>query len=203
MPVSDDIVRLDRSHAKAAIETLVKAFRNEQPFLYYFPDEVKRERIATPLISMAVFSALRYGEVYATSHDMEGIATWMPSENYPITFWRALHAIPLSVTLRFASYGGYSLKRFGQYIDSVHARLAPFKHMYLESLGVDPQFEGKGHAGKLLRHMLTRLDRTDMPCYLETAEEHNVGLYKHFGFRVVDESSVPGTSLTNWAMLRK
>jgi ribosomal protein S18 acetylase RimI-like enzyme len=203
MPVSNDIVRLDRSHAKAAIETLVKAFRNEQPFLYYFPDEVKRERIATPLISMAVFSALKYGEVYATSQDMEGIATWMPSENYPITFWRALRAIPLSVTLRFASYGGYSLKRFGQYIDSVHARLAPFKHMYLESLGVDPQFEGKGHAGKLLRHMLTRLDRTDMPCYLETAEEHNVGLYKHFGFRVVDESSVPGTNLTNWAMLRK
>jgi ribosomal protein S18 acetylase RimI-like enzyme len=181
----------------------VKAFRNEQPFLYYFPDEVKRERIATPLVSMAVFSALKYGEVYATSHDMEGIATWMPSDNYPITFWRALRAIPLSVTLRFASYGGYSLKRFGQYIDSVHARLAPFKHMYLQSLGVDPQFQGKGHAGKLLRHMLTRLDRTDMPCYLETAEEHNVGLYKQFGFRVVDESNVPGTSLTNWAMLRE
>jgi ribosomal protein S18 acetylase RimI-like enzyme len=203
MPVSNDIVRLDRSHAKAAIETLVKAFRNEQPFLYYFPDEVKREKITTPLVSMAVFSALKYGEVYATSHDMEGIATWMPSENYPITFWRALRAIPLSVTLGFARYGGYSLKRFGQYIDSVHARLAPFKHMYLESLGVDPQFQGKGHAGKLLRHMLTRLDKTDMPCYLETAEEHNVGLYKHFGFRVVDESKVPGTSLTNWAMLRK
>src|SRR5918992_6032422 len=120
MPVSNDIVRLDRSHAKAATETLVKAFRNEQPFLYYFPDEVKRERITTSLISMAVFSALKYGEVYATSHDMEGIATWMPSENYPITFWRALRAIPLSVTLGFAS--------FGQYIDSVHARLAPFKH---------------------------------------------------------------------------
>lgn len=203
MLVSNDIVRLDRSHAKAAIETLVKAFRNEQPFLYYFPDDVKRESIATPLISMADFSALKYGEVYATSQDMEGIATWMPSENYPITFWRALRAIPLSVTLRFASYGGYSLKRFGQYIDSVHARLAPFKHVYLESLGVDPQFQGEGHAGSLLRHMLTRLDRTDMPCYLETAEEHNVGLYRHYGFRVVDESSVPGTSLTNWAMLRR
>ena len=70
MPVSNDIVRVDRSHANAAIETLVKAFRNEQPFLYYIPDEVKREGIATSQISMAVFSALKYGEVYATSHDM-------------------------------------------------------------------------------------------------------------------------------------
>jgi ribosomal protein S18 acetylase RimI-like enzyme len=85
----------------------------------------------------------------------------------------------------------------------VHARLAPFKHTYLQSLGVDPQFQGEGHAGKLLKHMLSRLDSTHMPCYLETAEEHNVRLYKHFGFRVVDESNVPGTSLTNWAMLRK
>jgi hypothetical protein len=47
------------------------------------------------------------------------------------------------------------------------------------------------------------MDTAGIPCYLETAEEQNVQLYEHFGFTVVDETTIPGTSLTNWAMLRK
>jgi ribosomal protein S18 acetylase RimI-like enzyme len=67
---------------------------------------------------------------------------------------------------------------------------------------VDHKFQGNGYASKLLRPMLKRLDEEVVPCYLETLEKHNVGLYEHFGFKVVDESNVPGTDLTNWAMLR-
>ncbi len=95
------------------------------------------------------------------------------------------------------------MKGLGQYIDTVHSRLAPFKHMYLQSLGVDPNFQGKGYAGKLLRHMLTKMDTAGIPCYLETLEEQNVRLYEHFGFTVADEYTIPGTSFTNWAMLTK
>jgi ribosomal protein S18 acetylase RimI-like enzyme len=139
--------------------------------------------------------------VHATSYDVEGIAIWVPSDNYPIPLWGTLRSVPLSVTLGFGRYGGYRLKDFGQYLDSLHARLAPFKHMYLASLGVDPNFQGKGYAGRLLRHMLTRMDTAGLPGYLETLEEQNVRLYEHFGFTVVDESTIPGTNLTNWAML--
>ena len=199
----NDIVRLDHSHAKKAVETLVRAFRNEQPFQYYFPDETERERVIPYLISMAVLPALQYGEVHATSYDMEGIAVWVPSDNYPVSFWRILRSVPFSLTLGFARSGSYRLKEFGQYLDTLHARLVPFKHMYLQSLGVDPAYQGKGHAGKLLRHMLSRMDAAGLPVYLETAEEQNVRFYEHFGFIVVDESTVPGTSFTNWAMLRE
>jgi ribosomal protein S18 acetylase RimI-like enzyme len=200
---ANDIVRLARSHARKAVETLVRAFRNQHPFQSYFPDQMERERITSYLIAMAVFPALRYGEVHATSYTMEGIAIWMPSDNYPVPPWRVLRSVPLSVTIGFARYGGYKMKDFGQYIDTLHARLVPFKHMYLQSLGVDPSYQGQGHAGKLLRHMLTSLDKAGLPCYLETLEEQNVRLYEHFGFTVVDESMIPGANLTNWAMLRK
>jgi hypothetical protein len=50
--------------------------------------------------------------------------------------------------------------------------------------------------------MLARIDEEGLPCYLETMDPNDVPLYKHFGFKVVDESTVPATSLTNWAMLR-
>jgi hypothetical protein len=47
------------------------------------------------------------------------------------------------------------------------------------------------------------MDAAGLPIYLETAEPQNVGLYEHFGFAVVHESTIPGSRLTNWAMLRK
>lgn len=51
--------------------------------------------------------------------------------------------------------------------------------------------------------MLDRIDEAGLPCYLETLEEQNVRLYEHFGFVVAEESAIPGTNLTNWAMLRE
>ena len=95
------------------------------------------------------------------------------------------------------------MRGLGQYLDAVHSRLIPFKHWFLQTIGVDPQFQGKGYAGRLLRQMLARIDEAGLPCYLETLEEENIRLYEHFGFTVAEESAIPETSLTNWAMLRE
>ena len=94
------------------------------------------------------------------------------------------------------------MRGLGQYIDTVHNRLAPFKHWFLQAIGVDPRFQGKGYAGKLLRPMLSRINEEGLPCYLDTLDEQNISLYEYFGFKIVDKSNVPETSLTNWAMLR-
>ena len=94
------------------------------------------------------------------------------------------------------------MRELGRYIDSVHARLAPFRHWFLQAIGVDPEFQGQGHAGRLMRPMLARIDEEHLPCYLETLEEQNVRVYEHFGFKVIEESGIPDTDLINRAMLR-
>jgi ribosomal protein S18 acetylase RimI-like enzyme len=198
----DDIVRLKRPHVKRATETLIRAFWNHPPLQYFFPNEAEQERIAPYFFSLSVFTGIRYGEVYATSQDFEGITVWLPSDNYPVTLWRLLHSVPLSEILGVGRYGGSRMRGLSQYIDAVHGRLAPFKHWFLQAIGVDPQFQGKGYASKLLRPMLARTDEEGLPCYLETLEGQNVRVYEHFGFKVIEESNVPNTSLTNWAMLR-
>jgi len=198
----DDIVRLNRSHVKRATEALIRAFWNHPPLQYYFPDEAERERIAPYFFSLSVFTGIRYGEVHATSQDLEGIAVWLPSGNYPVTLWRLLRSVPSSQILGVGRYGGFRMRGLGQYIDVVHRRLAPFKHWFLQAIGVDPQFQERGYASKLLRPMLARIDEEGLPCYLETLEGQNVRLYEHFGFKVIEESNVPDTSLTTWAMLR-
>ena len=198
-----DLVRLDQSCIKPAVEVLGRAFWNHPPLHYYFPDELKRKRMAPYLMAFPVFTGIRYGEVYATSPNLEGVAIWIPSDSYPMTFWRVIRSVPLSVVFGFGRYGGSRMRRLGEHVDSVHQRLAPFKHWFLQAIGVAPQFQGEGYAGKLLRPMLARMDEGGIPCYLETLEEQNVPLYEHFGFEVIEKSNVPETSLTNWAMLRE
>jgi ribosomal protein S18 acetylase RimI-like enzyme len=73
----------------------------------------------------------------------------------------------------------------------------------MQTIGIAPQFQGKGYANKLLRPMLSRIDDDGLPCYLETVDEQNVSFYEHFGFKIVDKSNVPETTLINWAMLRE
>jgi ribosomal protein S18 acetylase RimI-like enzyme len=41
------------------------------------------------------------------------------------------------------------MRHLSEHIDAVHQRLAPFKHWFLQTIGVDPKFQGKGYAGKL------------------------------------------------------
>ena len=38
---------------------------------------------------------------------------------------------------------------------------------------------------------------------METLDEKNVSLYEHYDFKLLEESVIPGTPLTNWAMLRE
>ncbi|MEE9399649.1 MAG: GNAT family N-acetyltransferase [Dehalococcoidales bacterium] len=199
----EDIIRLNRSHVRRANRALIKAFWNHPPLQYYFPDEAERERIAPYFFSLSVFYGTRYGEVHATSQDLEGIAVWLPSNNYPITPWKLLRSVPPSAILGFGIYKGSRMRGLDQHIDAMHSRLAPFKHWFLQSIGVAPQFQGRGYASKLLRPMLSRIDEEGLPCYLETLEVQNVRLYEHFGFKVIEESNVPDTNLTNWAMLRE
>lgn len=100
---------------------------------------------------------------------------------------------------------GYTVRimRFGKHTTAIHKRHAPFRHWYLQLIGVDPMFQGKGYGGTLLTPMLARIDREHLPCYLETQNQKNVLLYQHYGFKVVEEVIIPGTEITFWAMLRE
>ena len=199
----EDLLQLNKAHIKPAVKVLTEAFQNYPLLNYYYPDELTKKRIAHYYLSSAVFSGIRYGEIYATSHNLEGVAIWIPSDKYPVTFWRLLRSVPLSVIFGLGRYGGNKMRHLGEHIDAVHQRLAPFKHWFLQTVGVEPRSQGKGYASKLIRPMLTRIDEEGLPCYLETLDEHNVPLYEHLGFKVVDKATVLKTSLTYWAMLRE
>jgi ribosomal protein S18 acetylase RimI-like enzyme len=197
-----DLVKLDKSHIKPAAEVLARAFRDYPTDKFAFPDVEERAKRAIYVHQFVLSCCIRYGEAYSTSEKLEGIAAWLPPENAVTSIWKLIRSGALPLMLKFGIGSARKMIMFNRYLESMHERNAPFPHWYLWNIGVDPQFQGQGYAGKLLRAMFARVDREGMPCYLETQREVNLALYQHYGFEVVEQFVVPGTGFTNWSMLR-
>ncbi len=202
VPDLSDLVRLGRPDVNRAAEVLALAFQDYPLLRYSYPDGAQRGEMVSYYCQTVLYYGIRYGEVYATSSHYEGVAAWITSDHFPMTFWRILRSVPLSVLISFGKAGASEMAHPGRHIDAMHKRYTPFRHWFLLQVGVAPEMQGKGHAGKLLRPMLARMDAEGLPCYTETMDEKNVGLYEHMGFRVMEELAIPDTELVTWGLLR-
>ncbi|MBN2238876.1 MAG: GNAT family N-acetyltransferase [Dehalococcoidales bacterium] len=203
MTVENGLIRVDKADAGKAIESLSRAFFEYPLLRYFYPDEDRRRKNTRLFMEMAVFLGLKHGEVYTTSEDFEGVSIWLPPGKFPISGMGTLRAVPLRVFFGMARSDFWKMKDVGTHIDEVHSRLVPFKHAYLQTLGVAPEYQGKGFSGKLVRPVLSQIDIEGLPAFVETMDRKNVDIYRRFGFELIDESNIPGTELTNWAMLRE
>lgn len=193
----------NKGEVKRAAEVMARAFRDYPLFGYFIPDESERKRKQPFMFRSLLRHGLIYSEVYATSTKLEGIAVWFRSDRKRETPWSKIRSG--SVLIPFIV--GLSVLRrqiaFGRWAEPVRKRCVPGRHWYLQLLGVEPAYQGRGYASTLLRPMLERIDREGLPCYLETQTEKNVPLYEHLGFRVVEEGIVPGSAVRSWAMVRE
>lgn len=201
--MSDGLVRLEKKDLGRAATMLARAFRTYPMVTDLFDDTPRTQRMLKAFMGMGVAVCLRYGEVYATSERLEGVAGWLPPGTAPIGGRAALRAAPLSVLFRFACNGGARMRKVGEHIDAMHRQHAPFPHWYLQVIGVEPDEQGKGFSSQLIRPMLERFDGEGLPCFLDTDTEKNVHIYERFGFRVVAQGTVPGTDIRNWFMVRE
>ena len=198
-----NLIRLTEEHAQAAGKVLVRAFYDYPTFDHLFLEEDEKSKKLPEIYEFFVRYGIMYGEVYSFSPNLEAVAVWLP-------FWEA----EMTRENRYRCGGrelGLSLgkeysKRYEPILkceESCHRKYANFSHWYLYPIGVDPVYQGKGHAGVLLRAKFGEIDKRNVPCYLETNKEENVTLYQHFGFKIVEEGIIPETDIPYWAMLRK
>jgi ribosomal protein S18 acetylase RimI-like enzyme len=182
---------------------LGRAFANDPFFVSACPDAAEREAKLPYMAEYFLRYSLSYGEAYATSPRLEGIAVWMRLEKVSMPFWRVLLYGVFWSVLKMGLRTARRLRGSARYIDNKHEKLMPVTHWYLALLAIDPEFQGRGYASQLIREMLPRIDEEGLPCYLETENERNVPIYQHFGFKVIDEFTIPGTTIRVWAMLRE
>jgi GNAT superfamily N-acetyltransferase len=199
---TDGLVRLTRAQVKPAAEIMGRAFEDYPLTAFFFPDKSARRKNQAKSFESLLRYGVLYGEVYATSPKLEGVAMWLPSGQIDRTLWRNFRCGKLALLIKAIWHKNPRQRANGEYSRAAHKRRAPFPHMYLQLLGVDPEHQGKGYSSLLLKAMFERTDKDGLPCFLETQAEKNVGIYKHLGFKVVEEGIVPGRNVTSWAMLQ-
>jgi ribosomal protein S18 acetylase RimI-like enzyme len=181
---------------------LARAFKDEWKDVFPNPEE---RRIKEPYVSeLYLRCGYPFSMAFITSPQLEGIVIWSHSDiRTRISFWKILTSGAIWPAIRIGYKALRKIQALDQYVENKHRELAPLKHWYLWVLAVDPKYQGRGHASRLLYETLSKIDEGGLPCYLETDDERNVSIYQHFGFKVIDEFFVPGIRDKLVAMLRQ
>lgn len=182
---------------------LARAFYDYPMSVYFMPDEATRKKEQPAVFRTLMRSGIKNGEVYATSPQMEGVAVWYSPDSRQESFWSRLTGGQFIFQWLAGGIVMARQRAFAEYAAEVRRRVVSPRHWYLQLLGVDPAYHGKGYSSRLLRPILARADREGVPCYLDTQAEKNVALYEHFGFRVAEEGIIPGSNMKSWAMVRE
>jgi ribosomal protein S18 acetylase RimI-like enzyme len=120
-----------------------------------------------------------------------------------MTFWRILRSGALWTGMKIGMQTARKMQPIFRPIEVDRKEIMSGKpYLYLQIIGVAPAFQGQGFAGKLLRALIEKSERTGVALYLETEAEANVSMYEHFGFTVVKEIVLPIINLPMWEMTR-
>ncbi len=202
----NSLSQINRNQIKSAAKVLARAFLNDPLYIAYFPDSSKRIDQNYHLMNNSILYCMRYGEIFITSSKLEGVALWQLNEprkkKEDDPFKLFLNWINFSLAIALGK-DLETVQSIYSYTHSIHYKLVPSRHWHFFILGVDPQFQGKGYASRLIKPMLARIDKDHLPCYLDTNNEKNVDLYQYFGFKTLKKYQIPDTDVMNWSMIRE
>jgi ribosomal protein S18 acetylase RimI-like enzyme len=94
-----------------------------------------------------------------------------------------------------------ALRRGAPYLDAWEAMHIQAPHWYLYNLGVARPRQGQGAGRTLVAHALELAQQDDLPLYLETQAERNLGFYMRLGFRVIGHRSPHPRGPGTWGLL--
>jgi len=197
----DILYRLQKKDASRAGAVLTAAFQHDPVWNAVFDGVAPERRIGA--FETPVRYCLKYGEVYAPSAALEGVAAWVPGELADMTFWRVFRCGAIWSGMRMGMAATRKMMPvFAPIEKDRKATMQGKSYLYLLVIGVAPQFQGQGFAGKLVRALIDKSECSGVPIYLETETESNVQMYEHLGFAVVKEIVLPIIHLPMWEMTR-
>jgi GNAT superfamily N-acetyltransferase len=191
---------LDRSQIPAAAELMTAAFLNYPMFTYLIPD-VQQRRQFLIVIYRSILEYERWaGGVYCPSPALEGLICPIMPDDRRVSFhlaWalckRAL--IPLKLLGKTPLLP--LLRRFAKFWRPMLAYARTMKQfrqvLVISQVAVNPLYQRQKLMSKMMRAVLARADAMGIRCVLETEDETNVQIYRHFGFELDSTiEAIPG-----------
>jgi ribosomal protein S18 acetylase RimI-like enzyme len=176
-----------------AVSAIVAAFLTDPPARFAWPsphDYLQAMPLATCEFAGSCF---QHGTAYVSA-DFCGAALWLPPSVQPNG--EALERVFRDTAKR--EHLDDLLATFEK-MDQSHPREA---HWYLPQIGVEPNSQGMGLGGELMRHALARCDQEQALAYLEASKPENIPFYQRYGFEVIGEIQI-GAAPVVTPMLRR
>ena len=137
----------------------------------------------------AIAYCIQYNYVY-TTHDLEGVAAWLPPENF---FGDPLQLLKMALKLQlYALPSKVRWNRLGRWLtflsttEQAHQKdMGDCPHWYLGVMVVQPTSQGQGVGSQLLQPILQRASNEGLDCYLVTFTEQAVRFYQKHGFEIM------------------
>jgi len=198
MTLISELFKIQKRDLKNAVDVLTDAFSKESMWKEVFTDEEKN-RILTEVM---VRFCLKYGSVYATSENFEGIMALAPHDK-EMTTWTIIRSGAFFLSMKIADEAK-KMEVLNSAVEEAKKSLNLGSHIHLLMMGVSQEFQGKGFGGKLLRALIEKAEAEKKSIYLETQKENNVKLYEKYGFSVKKKIILPEPlNLPMWLMVRQ
>ena len=197
MTLNSDLYKIQKKELKNAVKVLNDAFSEESMWKEVFNDEDKN-RVLTEVM---VRFCLKYGNVLATSDNLEGVMAIAPYGK-DMTALRIIRSGAFFLSMKISNEAK-KMKVLSNAIEEAKKSLNLDPYIHLLIMGVSQEFQGKGFGGKLLRAVIEKAETERKPIYLETQKEENVNLYEKYGFSVKKKIILPEPlNLPMWLMVR-
>lgn len=168
--------KIRKEEIKTLSELFAHSFYNDPLYLYFFPNEKKREKCAKYLFEYELRMSLNYA--YA-NEDLTACFVYKKANDEaskvsPFFSVKLFFSVGLSATLKGIKYLSYSNKKKKLY--------KPENGSYLSLLCVDESLRNQGVAKTIISSFGSDI------VYLETQNPVNVQIYKKIGFTLLGES---------------
>jgi len=193
----DNLYKIQKKELKKVVDVLTNAFAEESMWKEVFNDEEKNRALTEVMVRFC----LKYGNVVATSDNIEGVMALAPYDK-AMTAWRIIRSGAFLLSVKI-SKEAKMMEVLTNAIEEAKKGLNLGPYIHLLIMGVSQEFQGKGFGGKLLRAVIEKAEMERKPIYLETQKEENVRLYEKFGFSVKKKVILPEPlNLPMWLMVR-
>lgn len=179
--------------------TLARAFYDDDFWKWFMPDDATRlERLERMFSTFARKVYLRHGDDCYTTDTYDGAALWAAPGHEEFSTADVLRVLP-GWTRAVGLRNLLRSKRGTDSLDKVHPHE---RHYYLPFVGVVAEAQGQGLGTALLRPVLEKCDREQIPAYLEATSAGSRRCYERVGFEVRSEERLAGNGPRFWPMWR-
>ena len=198
MTLFDNLYKVSKKELKIVCRVLANAF-SEDPLLIAM--NMESEEIET-MYEFSIRTTLRYGNVYATSENLEGIIAFTSDKYANSTTWNIIRTGAIVPAIKLGKKYGKFMREMGKIIEEDKKNLNIGPYLYLYIIGVSQESQGKGFGGKMLRAIIEKAENEGKSIFLETGIEKILPLYEHFGFEIIKKFNVPKLNVPMWEMVR-